>query len=105
MGSAPGEWGHQSDEKLHQVKLAAYQIATTPTTFYQFALFSEATDRGLASRTPYWGRFGDHPVVNVNWYEAAEYANWLNEQQGLAPVYRIQKVKDSDRNNRVRTDF
>jgi formylglycine-generating enzyme required for sulfatase activity len=105
MGSAPDEWKHQSDEQLHQVKLSAYKIAATPTTFFQFALFCEAVDKGLASRTPYWGRFGDHPAVNVNWYETLEYANWLNEQQGLTLPYNILKDKDSDPNNQVRLDY
>jgi len=105
MGSATDEWGHQSDEQLHQVKLSAYQIAATPVTFYQFALYSEAADRGLASRTPYWGRFGDHPAVNVNWYETMEYANWLNVQAALPPPYQIQKEVNSDPDNAVRNDF
>ena len=105
MGSDPSEWKRESDEQLHSVKLAAYKIAATPTTFYQFALFCEAVGKGLASRTSYWGRFGDHPVVNVSWYEALEYANWLNEQQGLTPPYTILKDKDSDPDNRVRLDY
>lgn len=105
MGSAPDEWNSQSDEQLHQVKLSAYKIATTPTTFYQFALFCEAADKRLASRTPYWGRFGDHPAVNVDWYETLEYANWLNRQQGGMPPYEILKVVNSDPNNQVRDDF
>ncbi len=105
MGSDTSEWEHQSDEQLHQVKLSAYQIAATPTTFYQFALFCEALERVMASRTPYWGRFGDHPVVNVNWYEATEYANWLNGQQDIAPSYNMLKDKDSDPNNQVPRDL
>ncbi|MDX2134746.1 MAG: SUMF1/EgtB/PvdO family nonheme iron enzyme [Saprospiraceae bacterium] len=104
MGSDSSEWKRESDEHLHQVKLSTYQIAATPITFYQFALYSEAVDRVLASRTPYWGRFGDHPVVNVNWYEAAEYAHWLNVQLGLPPVYQIHKKFNSDLNNQVQND-
>jgi len=105
MGSPESEWGRSSDELLHKVKLSPYQMAAAPVTFYQFALFSEAVERGLASRTPYWGRFGDHPVVSVSWYEAAEYANWLNAQLGLPPCYTILKEKNSDKNNQVRLDY
>jgi formylglycine-generating enzyme required for sulfatase activity len=105
MGSPSEEWGHEPDETLHQVRVSPYQIAVTPTTFYQFALYSEAIGQGLVSRTPYWGRFGDNPVVNVNWYEAIEYANWLNERKELVtPVYQIHKFKFSDRNNQVGLD-
>ena len=105
MGSPKEEWSHQSDEQLHKVQLNAYQMSATPVTFYQFALFSEAIGRGLASRTPYWSRFGDHPVVSVSWYETLEYANWLNEQNGHPPCYSIQKKKNSDSNNKVRLDY
>ncbi|HMO40057.1 MAG TPA: SUMF1/EgtB/PvdO family nonheme iron enzyme [Saprospiraceae bacterium] len=105
MGSSPLESGHQSDEQLHKVRLSAYQMTETPTTFYQFALFCEAVERGIASRAPYWGLRGDHPAVNVNWYETAEYANWLNEQKGQSPSYTITKINNSDRNNKVRLDF
>ena len=80
-------------------------MAATPVIFYQFALFSESINRGLASRTPSWGRFGDHPVVSVSWYEAIEYANWLNAQRGLPPVYKIQKEKNSDPGNQVKLDY
>jgi len=105
MGSDSSEWGRDNDEQLHQVKLTAYQITVTLVTFYQFALYSEATDRSLTSRTPYWGRFGDHPVVNVNWYEAVEYANWLNTQLGLPAVYQIKKEVNSDLDNQVQNDY
>jgi formylglycine-generating enzyme required for sulfatase activity len=105
MGSYPSEWKRQPVEQLHLVKLSAYRIAATPTTFFQFALFCEAMDRSLTSRIPHWGRFGDHPVVNVNWYEALEYANWLNVQQGGIPAYEIRKVTNSDPNNRINLDF
>ena len=105
MGTGPDEWGHRSDETLHKVKLLPYQMAMTPVTFYQFALFSEAAGRRLSSRTPYWGRFGDHPLVNVNWYEAVEYANWLNEQLNLPPCYEIKKERGSDPNNESQLDY
>lgn len=105
MGSPESEWGRESDESLHAVQLSAYQMATTPVTFYQFALFSEAVDGDLASRKPNWGHLGDHPVVNVSWYETMQYANWLNEQQALLPVYTIEQEKNSDPSNEVRMDY
>ena len=105
MGSGTSEQGHQSDETLHKVQLSAYQMAETPITFYQFAMFCEAVERGIASRAPYWGLRGDHPAVNVIWYESAEYANWLNEQHGQSPSYTVSKTKNSDRNNKVQNDF
>ena len=105
MGSEVSDWGHQKDETVHKVRLQAYQIGATEVTFYQYALFGEATGRGLRSRTPYWGRNGNHPVVNVNWYEALEYANWLNVQLGYDPMYELLKEVGSDPDNGVSQDF
>ncbi|MFP6582036.1 MAG: formylglycine-generating enzyme family protein [Candidatus Hydrogenedentota bacterium] len=31
----------------------------------------------------------DHPVVDVTWYGAIAYANWLSEIQGLTPCYSL----------------
>lgn len=105
MGSPESEQGRYSDEFLHKVKLSPYQIAATPITFYQFALFSEAVDKGIASRTPSWGRFGDHPAVNVSWYDAVKFADWLNAQNGRPPCYKILEETNSDKNNQVQYDF
>lgn len=105
MGSYPGEWGHRSDETLHKVQLKPYQMAETPVTFYQFALFSESVGLRMSSRTPYWGRYGNHPMVNVTWYEATEYANWLNGQLGIQSCYDIYKKNGSDPNNEAKYDF
>jgi len=46
----------------------------------------------------------DHPVINVNWYHAASYCNWLSDREGLARAY------DStgnliDKNGRETTDI
>ena len=105
MGSEELDWGHESDETLHRVRLLSYRMGVTAVTFYQFALYGEATGRGLKSRTPYWGRNGDHPVVNVNWYEAVEYSNWLNGQLGYGSMYDVVKERGSDSDNQVPTDF
>ena len=35
-----------------------------------------------------WGR-GSRPVINVSWYDAVKYCNWLSEQAGLTKAYII----------------
>lgn len=107
MGTPEGDPDFQNDETLHPVELGPYHIAATPVTFYQYALYCESVDDNIAGRSPGWGKFGDHPLVNISWYEALEYCNWLSEQllgEGKA-CYAIEKKTGSDENNEVDNDF
>ncbi|MBK8922723.1 MAG: formylglycine-generating enzyme family protein [Saprospirales bacterium] len=107
MGSAVDAPDHQSDETLHRVALSPYQIADTPLTFYQYALYCEATDESIAGHSPGWGKFGDHPLVNISWYEALTYCNWLSTQLlgEKNACYAITRARNSDPNNQVNNDY
>lgn len=64
------------------VTITSFRMAQTETTWWQYQLFCKATERD-EPETPSWGRQGDNPVVNVSWYDAVKYANWLSEREGL----------------------
>jgi formylglycine-generating enzyme required for sulfatase activity len=76
MGDDQGE----SDEKpAHRVYVDAFYIAKYPVTNAEYARFVECTGR----RPPdHWSQGQippgkeNHPVVNVTWYEARDYAEW-----------------------------
>lgn len=75
-----------NDEKPpHAVTVDSFQMAKTETTVWQYNLFAVATSKALEA--PGWGLWGDNPVVNVSWYDAIAYANWLSERKGLQAVY------------------
>jgi formylglycine-generating enzyme required for sulfatase activity len=75
----------KSDETQHEVRVGDFQMARHETTWWQYHLFCQATGREYES--PQWGADGDNPVVNVSWYDAIEYANWVSKQLGRDTVY------------------
>ncbi len=82
MGS---EQSGDGDKKPYIVTLSTYQMARTETTVWQYNLFAVTTGRELIA--PGWGLWGNNPIVNVSWYDAIAYANWLSERKGLQAVY------------------
>lgn len=85
MGSPSA--GRDDERPARRVTVDGFRMMTTEVTFEAYDAFARATGR----RLPYdqgWGR-GDRPVVNVGWYDAVAYANWLSEQHKLTSAYRI----------------
>lgn len=83
LGSRDGQ-GHE--KSTYPAILSAFNMARTETTWWQYNLFCEATGRERPEKPAGWGGEGDNPVNNVNWYDAADYANWLNKQEGLKEI-------------------
>jgi len=87
-------WAKEADQKgwfadeqpQHEVTLPAFEIGRFPVTNAQYAAFVEATGHVAPS---YWpgGRLPedltDHPVVNVSWFDARDYVQWLADRTGL----------------------
>ncbi|MTB52766.1 SUMF1/EgtB/PvdO family nonheme iron enzyme [Lewinella sp. W8] len=100
--------GGSGDEKpVHPVSLTEFYLGLTEVTNREYAEFLSAVgnqeqggkkwclttenaniNESGNSFTPKEG-MGDHPVATVNWYGAIAYCNWLSEQHGLKPVYRV----------------
>jgi serine/threonine protein kinase/formylglycine-generating enzyme required for sulfatase activity len=79
MGSPPTEVGRGLDEQLHLQRIShTFAIAAKAVTVEQFLRFRKdfAYDRRFAPRP-------DCPIAGITWYLAAEYCNWLSEQEGL----------------------
>ena len=75
----PGEFRmgdeDQKDNPRHSVYLDGFWMYKTPVTVAQFMRFCTATGRA-APNPPSWGWHDDHPVVNVSWIDATDYAAW-----------------------------
>ncbi|MFM7583139.1 MAG: SUMF1/EgtB/PvdO family nonheme iron enzyme, partial [Caldilinea sp.] len=73
-----------SEQPIHLVYLDAFEIAKYPVTNSQYACFVAAAHR---KPPKHWGGatppegLRTHPVVNVNWEDAAAFCAWLGEQE------------------------
>jgi formylglycine-generating enzyme required for sulfatase activity len=77
LAPQPGEfWMGQGPERRKQRLDHGFAIAATDVTLEQFQRFRpQHKNYGIAS--------GAFPVDNVSWCQAAEYCNWLSQQEGL----------------------
>jgi formylglycine-generating enzyme required for sulfatase activity len=114
MGSPPDEPGRRDDEPQRRVRLTrSYFMGQHEVTRGQFRKFVEATGYKTGPETDHPAGYGydaqtgkldgpdrkytwrftgfpqtdDHPVVNVNWYDAAGFCEWLSRLEGR--VYRL----------------
>lgn len=80
MGSPRTEPGHELDEGRHEVCVEDFYLAKYELSFAEYQRFAEATgydepdDHG-------WGR-GRLPVIEVSWFDAVAYVEWLSKQTG-----------------------
>jgi formylglycine-generating enzyme required for sulfatase activity len=93
MGSAEGQ-GESDEYPQHQVTLSDFRMARTEITFWQFGVYAAATGQAISGFKPSFGISGDHPAVNVSWYEAAKYTNWLSLREGKQPFYIFRDESD-----------
>jgi len=76
-----------SDEKpVRQVKIDSFGLSETPITNAQYAAYLDATkqENGLDLINK-----ADHPVVNMSWFDAIGFCNWLSRENHRQEVYTI----------------
>lgn len=79
MGSPRTEAGHVPHERIHRRRIGrTFALATAPVTVEQFLRFQPSFDYIRE-----WVPSPDCPVGGAPWYLAAEYCNWLSQQEGL----------------------
>jgi len=85
MGSNVGD---SNEEPVHEVTLTYdFYIGKYEVTFEEYDEFCEDTGRSKPSDEG-WGRWR-HPVINVSWYDAIQYCNWLSKKDNLPIAYDL----------------
>ncbi|MEY3323162.1 MAG: hypothetical protein RLZZ417_2745 [Bacteroidota bacterium] len=75
MGSPVSEPERELDESQHFVQVSPFKMSKYEITFDQYDAFCEATGK-IKPDDEDWGR-GNRPVINVNWFDANEFAAWV----------------------------
>jgi formylglycine-generating enzyme required for sulfatase activity len=90
MGSSEG---YDDETPIHSVKLSSFYISKFEITVAQYREFCTATGTtfpATPSKDWYeehdavseWKWTDSHPIVNITWFEAIEYCEWLSEETG-----------------------
>jgi formylglycine-generating enzyme required for sulfatase activity len=85
MGSPEDEPERQDDERQHEVAVAPFALGKYAVTFEEYDRFADTTRREKPSDRG-WGR-GRRPVINITWFDAVAYVEWLSWQTGQ--TYRL----------------
>jgi formylglycine-generating enzyme required for sulfatase activity len=72
--------GYDSEQPVHEVSVESFAMGRYPVTFAEYDYFCEATNREKPEDED-WER-DNRPVINVSWYDAVTYTEWLSEQTG-----------------------
>ena len=81
MGSPdPTGVGFSNAKPLHSVRISSFEMSKYEVTFEEYDAFTDAIGRERAYDAG-WGR-GRRPVINVSWYDAVAYTQWLSSQTG-----------------------
>ena len=76
MGSPTSEVYRSDNETQHQVTLSAFKMSKFEITVGQFRQYCIANGKSMPEPPP-WGWEDDHPMCNVTWYEASDFAKWM----------------------------
>jgi sulfatase modifying factor 1 len=73
------------------ITLSPFAISPTEVTYGQMSLF--ALQYGKNPKRYHYDKFGEpdaeRAAVNVDWFDAIRYSNWLSKRNGLGAVYTV----------------
>ena len=88
MGASRREQGRRANESQHAVTVnRAFYLGERLVSNAEYRRFERFHSSGNVKGNSLNGE--QQPVVNVSWIKAAQYCNWLSQQDGLPPYYQI----------------
>ncbi|MCB9295480.1 MAG: SUMF1/EgtB/PvdO family nonheme iron enzyme [Lewinellaceae bacterium] len=70
-------YGTIKERPEHEVVVDDFETYKYPVTVNEYKLFCLDRGKGLPP-PPKWGWKNNHPIVNINWYDAKEFCEWAN---------------------------
>jgi formylglycine-generating enzyme required for sulfatase activity len=110
MGSPGSEPGRIPDnEPLHRKRIGrTFALATKPVTVAQFERSLQANPE-VAREHIYTRSYSpepDGPIIQVTWYQAAQYCRWLSQEEGIAEEQMCYPtIKDIKKGMNLPTDY
>jgi formylglycine-generating enzyme required for sulfatase activity len=84
MGSPAAEEGRTEYELLHRRRIGrCFALASKPVTVEEFQRFLKERPDVARMNIKQYSPGMDTPIIAVTWFEAAQYCNWLSEQEGI----------------------
>ncbi|MFH1708628.1 MAG: formylglycine-generating enzyme family protein [Planctomycetota bacterium] len=78
---------YEREKPVYKVSLKSFMIGKYEVTFAEYDAYCQVTGKAQPSDQN-WGR-GSRPAINVIWYDAVAFCNWLSAQEGLDKCYSI----------------
>jgi formylglycine-generating enzyme required for sulfatase activity len=84
MGSPKDEPDRWDSETLHRVRIGrSFAVASKPVTVAQWRQFLKDRPKAPQNWNTNSSPQPDCPINGMSWYMAAQYCNWLSEQEGI----------------------
>jgi formylglycine-generating enzyme required for sulfatase activity len=90
MGSPRSEWGRDTSEEVHDVKVSEFYIGK--------CLITQEEYENVMKSNPSLFRGAHLPVENLSWYDAIEYCNKRSSHEGLSPACMINTIRNDPNN-------